>query len=98
MDSSVKSKFYRKIEIWKQCDHDNMVRFICFEILNEKRFCVQSSDYFYLPIDNDQIANSNKQQVELFMDAAPEERSELYDSLVDAITAHELEFNPESDP
>jgi len=87
------SKIYRKIEVWKQGRHNNMIRFTCFELLGEKKFCIQSADYFYLPIDNNQLVIHNKQQIELFIDLLPDERSELYDSLVDAIAAHEIEFN-----
>lgn len=90
--SSITS-LYRKIEVWKQNGHNNMVRFTCFELLEEKKFCVQSADYFYLPIDDNQLAIHNKQQIELFIDLLPNERSGIYDSLVEAITAHEMEFN-----
>lgn len=57
---------YRQIDIWKNIDNTCAIRFRCFENLENKTYCVQSADYFYLPIDEKQLHNFDKQFVELF--------------------------------
>ncbi len=93
MGSEVDPVLYRKIEVWRHENDDCLVRYTCFEILNQGKFCVQSADYFRLPIDKQEVARMACQQIELFIEVAPEERAIPYSSLDQAIKAHEIEFN-----
>lgn len=92
MGSDVSCDLYRKVEIWKRGSSNEMVRFTCFERLADGKYCVQSADYFYLPVDNEQITNLNKQQIELFIEVEPSERSKFFKTVSEAVAAHELEF------
>ena len=83
---------YKSIDIWKRLDGKTLVRYRCFEILTSNRFCVQSSDYYYLPLDAPQLARSDRQFLELLIGEAPEVRTETYPTLEEAIRMHDLEF------
>lgn len=83
---------YKSIDIWKRVDRKTLVRYRCFEILASNRFCVQSSDYYYLPLDESQLAQSDRQFLELLIGEAPETRAETYATLEEAIRMHDREF------
>ena len=93
MDSSVKKVLYKKIEVWKRIDTTSSLRYLCLEHLDTGKFCVQGADFFYLPITNEQVSQRELLQLELFIDTDPDDRTEFYDSLVAAISAHDTQFN-----
>jgi hypothetical protein len=66
---------YKLIDIWKRLDGKTLVRYRCFEILASNRFCVQSSDHYRLPLDEPQLAQSDRQFLELLIEEAPEARA-----------------------
>lgn len=86
------NKLYKAIDIWKRMGNGSVVRFRCFEILGENQFCVQSADFFHLPIDEKQMKYLDNHYIELFIEDAPDERSDTYPSLEEAIAAHEIIF------
>jgi hypothetical protein len=53
---------------------------------------VQSLDYFILPLDEQRIREMNYQLVELFMEVEPASRCQLFETVEDAIAAHERDF------
>ncbi len=73
-----------------------MVRYRCFKILTPERYCVQSADFYRLPIRPEQVANLDKQFLELVVEQAPNVRTQTYPSLEQAIAAHDEEFEPHS--
>jgi len=83
---------YKSIDIWKRLDGKTLVRYRCFEILASNRFCVQSSDYYYLPFDEPQLSQSDRQFLELLIGEAPEARAETYPTLEEAIRMHDRDF------
>jgi len=83
---------YKSIDVWKICPGRFAIRYRCFEIVDKNRYCVQSADYFNYPIDRDQIARFDKQFLELLIECIPDERTETYSSLEEAIRRHEEEF------
>lgn len=88
----INKKLYKVIDVWKKYSDKCAVRYWCFEILGESRYCVQSCDYFYYPVDKKQIQISDSQFVELFIESLPEDRTETYSTLDEAIRMHEKEF------
>jgi hypothetical protein len=68
------------------------VRYRCFQRLMDDQFCVQSADYYQLPLREEQIKMLDQQFLELFIEQPPDERSALYPTLIDAIAAYDLEF------
>lgn len=93
MGSTLGSKCYKKVDVWKKVDDKCLIRFRCYELLGEGKFCVQSADYFYPPISSEQMLVAENRQVELFLDVDPTERSETYSTLEEAIIAHEADFS-----
>lgn len=88
----MKLKLYKPIDVWRMKDAACAIRYRCFEILGENRFCVQSADYFHLPIEEELAIQLEKQFVELFIEVAPEERSDCFSSLEEAILRYDEDF------
>ncbi|NJP12289.1 MAG: hypothetical protein HC866_24800 [Leptolyngbyaceae cyanobacterium RU_5_1] len=83
---------FKAIDIWKRLDETTAVRYRCFQRLADNQFCVQSADYYQLPLREDQIKLLDKQFLELFIEERPDQRSALYTSVEDAIAHYDLEF------
>jgi hypothetical protein len=83
---------YRAIDVWKKADKTSAIRYRCFESLNSGRFCVQSSDFYTLPLDANQVASLSHQFVDLFVQQDPADRSSEYSTLEEAIAAHDQAF------
>ena len=88
------SRMYREISVWKRNGDRKAVRFRCFEELESHLFCVQSTDFYSLPLTTDAAAQSDRQFLELFMEEEPVERSGGFATVEEAIAAHEKEFGP----
>jgi hypothetical protein len=86
------TRLYAEVRVWKRHDKTTAILYRCFQDLVERKFAVQSADYFRLPIDQRQIRNSERQFFELFIEIAPRERCGWFDSVEEAIAAHDLEF------
>jgi hypothetical protein len=83
---------FKAIDVWKKLDDTTAIRYRCFERLEDRQFCVQSADYYYLPLRQEQVKALDQQFVELFIEEAPDERSSLYPSLETAIAQYDVEF------
>ena len=66
-----------------------MVRYRCFESLSSGKFCVQSADFYH---DGKLTANLDTQCIELLMEQEPARRSGEYETLKEAIAAHQRTF------
>lgn len=60
--------------------------------LSPNRYSVQSAHFYRQPLDPAQAGNLEKQFYELLAEQAPHERAESFESLEEAIAAHEREF------
>ena len=85
-------QLFKQIYIWKKQNSDSMVRYCCFEDLQVNKFCVQSADFFSLPVNREYFHQADAQAIELFLESTPDKRCEWYDNLISAIAAHDLEF------
>jgi hypothetical protein len=56
------------------------------------KFCVQSKDFYYLPFREADALQMDRQFLELLVEVAPELRCGLYDTIEDALRAHETTF------
>lgn len=83
---------YRRVDVWRRLSSIECVRYCCLEDLELGRFCIQSADFFRLPVNTERISNAEKQFVELLVDVDPRERCNWFGSLQEAIAAHEQEF------
>lgn len=83
---------YEAIDVWKRVSARELVRYRCFRNLATNRYSVQSADFYRIPLDQPQTGNLEKQFYELLAEQAPDERAESFDSIEEAIAAHEREF------
>jgi hypothetical protein len=83
---------YKQITVWKHYGGGRVGRLNCFQDLRSNQFCVQSLDYFTLPLDAQRIREMDYQLVELFIEIEPAARCEWFETVEDAIAAHERDF------
>jgi hypothetical protein len=83
---------YKSIDVWKRLGESRVVRYRCFEVLPNCGYCVQSADFYEIPIDTKQCSDHDKQFLELLTEEAPEVRSGLFASLEEAIRHHDSLF------
>jgi hypothetical protein len=83
---------YRAIDVWKRRSGTEVIRYRCFEVLSDGKFCVQSADFFQLPLINQKFDRLDRQFVELLIEEDPDVRSPAYPSLEEAIRMHDAEF------
>jgi hypothetical protein len=83
---------YRRMDVWAQRDGGSVVCYRCFEVLPGRKYCVQSKDFFYVPLTADQLVSSEAHFIELLEDIPPEKRSKPHDMLEEAIAEFERSF------
>ena len=83
---------FKSFDVWKRLGKQRAVRYRCFEILPGHKYCVQSADFYDLPLDENKVRNLEKQFIELFMEELPSRRSRFFDSVEEAILSHKREF------
>jgi hypothetical protein len=83
---------YQELTVWKRIDQGTAVRYRCLRSCATKKYSVQSADFYRLPLDQRQMLAFQTQFIELFCETDPAERSGDFDSVEDAIAAHEREF------
>jgi hypothetical protein len=82
----------QEIIVWKSIDSKSAVKYCCFHNLQDGKYCVQSADFFYLPVDDRQLKQSEMQSLELFIEVSPMNRCKWFTALNDAILAHDVSF------
>jgi hypothetical protein len=89
----IENRLYKEVSVWKKIDDKTLLRYRCFQILPDEKYCVQSADFYSLPLDDAQTNYLSKQFIELLTEEDPETRAEgLYNSLQEAISAHDAGF------
>ena len=86
------SKLYRPIDVWRRASADTLVRYRCFEVVGESRFCVQSADFIGIPLVEHKLLEFERNWFELLAEVAPDERARTFSTLDEAINDHEAEF------
>ena len=81
--------YIKSIDIWKKINDLSIVRYICFEIIPDKRYYVQSADYYYWDSENHCIKRDDFDYLEnnffeLMLDEPPLEEN-IFDSIEEAI-------------
>jgi hypothetical protein len=85
-------RLYIEVNVWKRIDQSRLLRYRCFHLLPENKYAVQSADFYNLPVDDKQIRYLDKQFIQLFCEEEPAVRSDLFESLEEAIAAHDRDF------
>lgn len=89
------TKLYRPIDVWRRVSASELIRYRCFEVLGEHRFCVQSADFVHLPLKEQALVHLERNWLELLAEVAPDERAKTFGTLAEAIDDHDVEFAPE---
>jgi len=85
------NKIYKSVNIWRK-DDGGVKIYRCFEILGESKYCVQSCDFIDAYDKDKKLYELEKQALDLFINTPPDERTETYSSLEEAIRMHDKEF------
>src|SRR5215472_6771855 len=88
---------FRSIDVWKILNAQTLVRYRCFQLLTNNRYCVQSADFYTLPLDESRVRSLEAQFVELLIEQRPDERTDTFASLQEAIAHHDEEFRQTAD-
>lgn len=80
-----KRRLYRRVEIWVRLSEVQVACYQCLEVLPLGKFCVQSKDFYTLPLRKDVCELLASQFLTLLSEEAPEDRAPLYDSVEEAI-------------
>lgn len=84
---------YEEISVWRRADEKGVARYRCLRNLGTNKYSVQSVDFYRLPLSAERVVQFQKQFVELLCESDPRERAGAFDSLDEAIAAHERSFN-----
>jgi len=82
---------FTSIEVWKRVDERTAIRYRCFRSLGTGKYSV-SADFYQLPLDPARIPTLDEQYIELFIEQPPDVRSGSFDTIEEAIAAHDDEF------
>lgn len=83
---------YTEIMVWKRLDDKSAVRYFCLGNVKTKKYAVQNADFFRLPFKELQFRASERQLIELFIEISPLERCNWFDTIEEAISAHDQDF------
>ena len=84
---------YQQLTIWKWENARTAIKYSCLRSLATGKYSVQSADFHRLPLSDQNLTSLAKQFVELFCECDPTERAGAYDSLEEAIAAHDRSFS-----
>ncbi len=88
---------FQEMPVWARISDTLAIKYCGLRHLETGRYAIQSADYFYLPVDEQQLRHSAKQFVELFIETSPVERCDWFDSLPAAIHAFNQLFEIDVD-
>jgi hypothetical protein len=87
---------FKAIDVWKRVSESRAVNYRCFQSLATGKYSVQSADFYAIDADKAAAELHERRHVELLIEQAPDERSGSYDTLEQAIEAHDTAFGNES--
>ncbi len=88
---------FSQVNIWKRLGPQAAIRYVCFCDPSSGRYAVQSADFFRLPVEESQFRESERQLVELFIEESVLERCAWFESIDQAIRAHDVDFGNDND-
>lgn len=90
--SNHQPRLYIEVNVWKRIEENRLLRYRCFHILPDNKFCVQSADFYNLPLNDKQMRYLSEQFIQLLQEEDPTVRSGLFDSLEEAVASHDRDF------
>jgi hypothetical protein len=91
MDTTV--NLYEAINVWRRTPEQGLVCYRCFRNLRSNKYVVQSSDSYSSAVDNIRARFLEEQYLDLLRAENPDARSPSFNSLEEAIQAHDVAFS-----
>ncbi len=82
---------YKVIDVWKRLEA-GAIRYRCFELIPDGKFCVQSADFYSRQSPKPGAESLDKQFIELFLEQAPDDRSAVFNTIEEAVAWHDHQF------
>jgi hypothetical protein len=83
---------YIELNIWHRVDSSSAVLYRCLKETGTEKFAVQSADFFKYPVSEKRLHASALQFVELLIEISPADRCQWFNSVEEAIAAHNRDF------
>ena len=83
---------FQEIRVWKRTTSGQLILYRCFQSLSTKKYYVQSADFYEKSVKSAHISQRDLLFLELLSDLSPEERTEGFATLEEAIQAHDADF------
>lgn len=84
-------RLYEEVNVWRRVSEFELICYRCFKVIPEGGYCVQSADYHRANSANETAFQ--RQYVELLLDQCPEQRSEVWPTLEEAIEHFRQDFD-----
>lgn len=82
-------ELFKEIHVWRRINETMATRYTCLQNLRDKRYKVQSLDFFHENAVGDQSRYFQEQFLELLLETLPTERGRWFTTLEAAISAHD---------
>ncbi len=83
---------YSQIEVWTRYDDGRVIIYRCLQNLGSQKYMVDRAEIVPTPVLRETLLEIAADQLEHFIEGAPEDRLSQFASLDEAIEAHDLEF------
>ena len=83
---------YKEVSVWRRLGPSRSVRYVCFEQLGKSLYCVQSADFYTVPISPNMVQEDAARFLELLTEEPPATRCAWFSTLEAAISEHDREF------
>ena len=89
---SINMQEYRHVEVWSRYDEGRVIIYRCLQNLRSKKYMVDRAEIVPTPVSRDTLLEIVADQLEMLAEEEPENRLDQFDSLDEAIHAHDGEF------
>ncbi len=83
---------YRHVEVWSRYDDGRIIIYRCLQNLSSKKYMVDRAEIVPTDVSRDTLLEIVADQLEMLTEEVPENRLNQFDSLDEAIHAHDGEF------
>lgn len=83
---------YRCVEVWSRYDEDRVIIYRCLQNLSTQKYMVDRSEIIPTPVPKESLLKIAVDQLEIFVEEIPENRLGQFNSLNEAINAHNVDF------
>lgn len=89
-----KRRLYCEMTIWRQIDDQTLIRYRCFHVLPDNKYCVKASDFVRYPLQESVLKTQEQYYLEsLFDDGLEMLLTDACNSLEEAVAKHNQDFD-----